>query len=63
MLYQTSCPKSHSKGLSQDPLVEVSSQCLWLTDFDETWHACLLGTWLTMVLHELLRKNDFLDPK
>ena len=55
--------KNSSKGLFKDPLVELTSQRLRLLDVHETWYASLLGTCLTMVFHETLRKNYFLDHK
>ena len=61
--YQTSLHKNSSKGLFKDPLLELTSQRLQLTDFYETWSATLLGTCLTMVYYEILSKNDFLDLK
>ena len=61
--YQTSFHKNSSKGLFKDPLVELTSQRLRLLDVYETWCASLLGTCLTTVFHETLRKNDFSDHK
>ena len=61
--YQTSFHKNSSKCLFKDPLVELTSECLWLSDFYDTCYVSLLGTCLTTVFYETLRKNDFLDLK